>query len=96
MIDIELYEGQKTVDCYDLYIKIGLHPHHYARWIRNMKNRGGRDLDWFVSDNLKYKNRRIKMRYYLTLDFARAICIQYKLPYSNKLIVFLKEEINRK
>jgi len=95
VIEIDLYNGQKTVDSYDLYLTIGLTRTNYVRWIKNIKERGGRDIDWFISDNLKYKNRKIKKRYYFTLDFARAICIRYKLPDSNKLIVFLKEEINR-
>ncbi len=96
MIEVELHLGNKTVDSYDLYNKIGLSNSNYSQWIKNARDRGGRDINWFVSDVLKYRNRRIKKRYYFTLDFARAICIKYKLPESNKLIVFLKEEINRK
>ncbi len=95
-IEIYIHNSQKVVDTFDLYIKMGLAISQYSRWIRNSRNRGGKDIDWFLSDNLLKKNRRIKQRYYFTLDFARAMCIKDRTKGSNELIVFLKEEINRK
>lgn len=94
-IDVYLHEGQKVVDTYDLYCKMDLTPTNYSRWIRNSRNRGGKDIDWFISGELLKKNRRIKQRYFFTLDFARAMCIKDRTKGSNELIVFLKEEINR-
>ena len=96
IISVCLHEGQKVVDTFDLYRKMGLEISNYSRWIRNSKNRGGKDIDWFISGELLKKNRRIKQRYFFTLDFARAMCIKDRTKGSNELIVFLKEEINRK
>lgn len=96
MIDIIIHENTKVVDSHELYIKIGLTPKHYAKWIRHQRNRGGRDIDWFLSKDLLDKNKHIKNRLYFTLDFARAQCIKYNLKGSNQLIVFLKEEQNKK
>ena len=90
MIDIKVHNGEKVVDSYLLYNKIGLNKSVYSRWIRNVRNRGGRDIDWFLSEDLKKINLKVKSRCYLTLDFARALCIQYKTRESNQLIVFLK------
>ncbi len=95
-LNILIHNGQKVVDTFELYKKMGLDITHHSRWIRNSRNRGGKDIDWFLSDNLLKKNRRIKQRYYFTLDFARAMCIKDRTKGSNELIVFLKEEINRK
>lgn len=92
LVNIEIHKDQKVVDSYNLYLAAGLNLTNYSRWVRRILDRGGRDIDWFISDNLKYRNLRIKKRYYFTLDFARAICIQYISPKSNKLIVYLKEE----
>lgn len=94
-IEISIHEGHKVVDTFDLYSKIGLDISNYSRWIRNARNRGGRDIDWFLSDKLLKKNRRIKQRYFFSLDFARAMCIKYRTKGSNELVVFLKEEQNK-
>lgn len=96
IISIYAHNGQKVVDTFDLYGKMGLEISNYSRWIRNSRNRGGKDIDWFISGELLKKNRRIKQRYFFTLDFARAMCIKDRTKGSNELIVFLKEEINRK
>jgi phage anti-repressor protein len=85
-IDIGQHNGQKVVDTYELYIKMGLDVSNYSRWIRNARARGGKDIDWFINADLLKKNRRIKQRYYFTLDFARAMCINYKTKGSNELV----------
>ncbi len=92
VIDIHNHNDQEVVDTFELYVKIGLDLSHYSRWIRNARARGGKDIDWFINADLLKKNRRIKQRYYFTLDFARAMCIKYKTKGSNELVVFLKEE----
>ena len=92
LIKIYNHKGQKVVDSFELYNKMGLDITHHSRWIRNAKLRGGIDLDWFLNEDLKKLNRRIKTRYYFTLDFARAMCIKDRTKGSNELIVFLKEQ----
>ena len=94
-IEVVIHEGQKVVDSYTLYCKMGLHIAVYNRWVRNARNRGGKDIDWFLNADLLKLNRRIKARYYFTLDFARAMCIKDRTKGSNELIVFLKEEQNK-
>jgi phage anti-repressor protein len=96
MIEVFSLKNHKVVDSFTLYNMIGLKKTHYSRWMKRLRDRGGRDIDWFVSDELLKLNRKIKNRYYFTLDFARAICIQYVTKESNKLIVFLKEEQEKK
>lgn len=95
VISIHEHNSQKVVDTFELYSKIGLDLSNYSRWIRNARARGGKDIDWFINADLLKKNRRIKQRYYFTLDFARAMCINYKTKGSNELVVFLKEEQNK-
>jgi phage anti-repressor protein len=92
-IDIIKLGDNKVVDSYRLYCIIGLHKSVYSRWIKNVKARGGRDIDWFIDRDLLLQNKRIKARFYFTLDFARGLCMQYKTKESNKLIVFLKEQM---
>lgn len=96
MIEILVHDGIQVVDSLSLYDKIGLPKVNYTRWLKKYKNRGGRDIDWFISDKLLKLNRRIKNRCYFTLEFARAICIGNVTKGSNQLIVFLKEEQNKK
>lgn len=96
MIDISIHENTKVVDSHELYTKIGLHPAHYAKWIKHQRSRGGRNIDWFLAKELLEENKHIKTRLYFTLDFARAQCIKYNSTGSNQLIVFLKEEQNKK
>lgn len=96
MIEVFTLNDKKVVDSYTLYEKIGRPKTNYVRWIKKYKDRGGRDIDWFVSDELLKLNRKIKARYYFTLDFARAICINTVTKGSNELIVFLKEQQQEK
>ncbi len=96
VINVLIHQNEKVVDSYTLYELIGLKKPHYARWIKFYKERGGRDIDWFIDDKLLKLNRHIKNRYYFTLEFARGICIRYRTKGSNQLIVFLKEEQNKK
>ncbi len=96
IIEVTEFNGAKVVDSYLLYNFIGLNKTAYCRWIKFYKDRGGRDIDWFISEDLLKLNRHIKNRYYFTLEFARGICIRYRTKGSNQLIVFLKEEQNKK
>jgi len=95
-LEIVNINGVKMVDSYELYIAINLHITHYSRWIKFYTNRGGQNIDWFIDDKLSKINRKVKKRYYFTLEFARGICIRYVTKESNGLIVFLKEEIDKK
>jgi predicted ATPase len=95
VVNIYQTANQKVVDSYELYNKIGLHKTQYGRWVKFYKNRGGENIDWFRDEKLLKLNRKIKCRYYFKLKFARGICIRYVTKESNKLIVFLQEEMDK-
>lgn len=96
MISIYRTQDQKVVDSNELYHAIGLHRTSYSRWIKLYKNRGGENIDWFRDEKLLKLNRRIRVRYFFSLEFARGICTRYGNKQSFKLIVLLKEEMDKK
>lgn len=92
MIEIKKHKGFHVVDSFKLYSITGLDISNYSRWMTLAKTRGGRDIDWFIDDGLLKLNRRIKMRCYFTIDFARAMCMRYRNKPCNSLNVYFKEQ----
>lgn len=85
-------ERKKVVDSYELYMKMGLIQPHYARWIAKVLYLGTPEEDYITDKALLQLNRKIKKRYYFTLEFARAMCMKTFTNKSVKLIRFLKFE----
>lgn len=70
------HNGNKVVDSISLYMALGMHPVHYCKWARRLKNLGDENIDFFKQKSMIFDLQKTKMRlrYHITIQFACELC----------------------